>query len=305
MKIPYIAGEYVNVYSPAGDVFHGPDSENYRTGEFYTEWVPNDFCVIRADGKWHLIGITHPKPEWFTYPESFNEPGRNIHEAEWQLFHAASTGDTLKKSLVPGGFEQAAQVLPASIRPNERPEIWAPHCHVKDGKIYMLYAPDPIRLAVSDDLESWRRLGNAFVCGDGFARDPNVLERDGVCTVVYIQGSTLYTRESRDLITYSEPKVLRDFPTGIDPESPVLKYIDGWYYLFYCIFDNSDRINGAYDYRTFVHAARTLEGLAEAPVIARLNAHAPEVFQDEDGDWYIASVEWPARGVNIARLMWK
>lgn len=58
-------------------------------------------------------------------------------------------------------------------------------------------------------------------------------------------------------------------------EFPILRKIDGWYYLFFCIYDD-DRINGVYDYRTFVYASRTLEELNHAPCIAQLNAHAPD-----------------------------
>ena len=36
-----------------------------------------------------------------------------------------------------------------------------------------------------------------------------------------------------------------------------------------------------------------------------IDAHAPEIFQDEAGDWFISSVEWPHRGVSIARLVWE
>jgi beta-fructofuranosidase len=42
-----------------------------------------------------------------------------------------------------------------------------------------------------------------------------------------------------------------------------------------------------------------------APCVAELKAHAPEVFRDEDGDWFISSVEWPHRGVSLAPLAWK
>jgi hypothetical protein len=36
-----------------------------------------------------------------------------------------------------------------------------------------------------------------------------------------------------------------------------------------------------------------------------VDAHAPEVFQDENGDWFISSAEWPHRGVSIAPLTWR
>jgi hypothetical protein len=39
--------------------------------------------------------------------------------------------------------------------------------------------------------------------------------------------------------------------------------------------------------------------------VTRINAYAPEICQDEKGDWYISSVEWPHRDVSIARLVWE
>lgn len=260
---------------------------------------------IDYGSKWHLIGITHPCPEWFREPESIPPASAWVHEAEWQLFHAVSTGETLVDSLKPGNFRQEPQVLPASDRPGERPEIWAPICWKVNDEYVLLYAPDPLRYAVSKDLYQWKLCGTAFVCNEDHARDPNIMEKDGVYTVVYIQKNTLYIRESRDLRTYSEPRAIFECPKGVSPESPILKYIDGCYYLIYCIYNHKDRVNGPYDYRTYVHAAKTLEELYDSPKVATLRAHAPELFQDEQGDWYIASAEWPYRGISIAPIGWK
>ncbi len=46
-------------------------------------------------------------------------------------------------------------------------------------------------------------------------------------------------------------------------------------------------------------------GTDDEKQITTLNAHAPEIFQDEKGDWYISSVEWPNRGVSVDRLFWE
>lgn len=305
MKIPYLSGEYVHVYKPGPDVYHGPDSPSFCAGKCYEEWVPNDFTVVHDGHHWHLIGITHPCPPWFKDFESDQLGAGNIHESEWQLFHAVSQGDTLKESLIPGGFAQKTQILPATERPEEIPEIWAPICWKREGLYHLLYSPTPMRLAVSEDLYSWNLCGEAFVCDRPFARDPNIMEEDGRYTVVYIQENTLYIRRSDDLRTYGEAEELFVGPEGVALESPILKKIDGWYYLFYCVYSDADRVNGSYDYRTYVHVARTLEEMANAPCIAQINAHAPELFQDEQGDWYLASVEWPNRGVSIAPLGWK
>jgi tryptophan-rich sensory protein len=61
-------------------------------------------------------------------------------------------------------------------------------------------------------------------------------------------------------------------------------------------------LNGAYDYRTFVFRSANPMDFHNVPCVAQLQAHAPEVFRDEDGDWFIASVEWPKRGLSIAPL---
>ena len=45
--VPKIAGEYVNVYRPAGDVFPGLDTEGLIAGRFYDEWVVNDHCFVQ------------------------------------------------------------------------------------------------------------------------------------------------------------------------------------------------------------------------------------------------------------------
>jgi outer membrane receptor protein involved in Fe transport len=51
----------------------------------YDEWIPNDFSILRDGDTWHMVGITHPKPQGFV--DAFNyEDG--VHEAEFQLFHA-------------------------------------------------------------------------------------------------------------------------------------------------------------------------------------------------------------------------
>ena len=306
MKIPYIQGEYVHVYAPQPDVYRGADTTFFQNGTRYDRWVCNDFTVISSGHDWHLIGITHPAPPWFTDLQSdLDNRQYDIHEAEWQLFHAVSRYPTLKESLIPDGFRQAEQILPSPDRPDERPEIWAPICW-RHGKEYcLIYAPNPMRLATSEDLYCWKTQGAVFFSEDDYARDPNILAHDGGYTLVYIMGDSLYVRESEDLRHFSEPKLLIRREDGACMESPILKYIDGWYYLMYCIYNPNDRLNGSYDYRTYVHAAKTLQELSfEAPV-TQLKAHAPEIFQDECGDWYIASAEWPNRGISIARLGWR
>lgn len=300
-KKPVLSGPYIPVYRPEPAVYPGPSSPSFRAGQRYDDWVPNDFTVIHDGRHWHLIGITHPRPAGFTdttYVEN------DVHEAEWQLFHAVSRDERLKDSLRERGFRQEPLLLSALQRPHERPEIWAPICRKVQDEYLLLYSPDPMRLAASRDLYAWTCLGEAFRVGCDFARDPNILEKDGLYHVIYLKNQSICLRTSRDLRNYGPETVIFTGPPNVALESPILAFVDGWYYLFYCIYNSADRVNGAYDFRTFVHAAQTLPALQGTQPIARLQAHAPELFQDEDGDWYLASVEWPTRGVSIAPLRW-
>lgn len=82
------------------------------------------------------------------------------------------------------------------------------------------------------------------------------------------------------------------------------------FYLFVCswdgIWDQKD-IVGAYQQKTHVlQSDDPLNfGTDDEKQVALLNAHAPEIFQDEAGHWYISSVEWPNRGVSVDRLSWE
>ncbi len=45
--IPEIDGEYVHIYKPKGDVYNGVDTESFKKGAYYEEWIPNDFSVLK------------------------------------------------------------------------------------------------------------------------------------------------------------------------------------------------------------------------------------------------------------------
>ena len=301
MKIPCKGAKYIHVYDPQPDVFDGPDTNRFRAGERYDKWVPNDFSIIYDGVCWHLFGITHPCP-----PEFIDSDSRfdDVHEGEWQLFHAISTGSTLKESLKPGGFRQVDQVLTAAKRPDERKDIWAPIIWKRNDTYTMIYSPNPFRRAVSDNLLHWTPKGTLFHTDDQSARDPNIMEKDGIYHLVYLKGNDLYARESRDLCCFGDERLIFTGRAHVSLESPILKYIDGCYYLLYCVYDGRDQVNGYYDNRTYVHAAPTLDALNGSPCVATFDAHAPELFQDEDGDWYLASAEWPHRGISIMPIHW-
>lgn len=63
--------------------------------------------------------------------------------------------------------------------------------------------------------------------------------------------------------------------------------------------------HNAYDNRTFVYVSDTPADFHERPPVSQLQAHAPEVIQDEIGNWFISSADYPERGVSLARLEWR
>jgi beta-fructofuranosidase len=289
---PRIAGPYVNIYRPGGDIFPGPDSEHFRAGQWYGDWVPNDHTfALGPDSRWHVFGITHPAPPSEAY----------VHEAEWLAFHAIAPPGPLADSLRDGAWDDQPKVLPPGDRPGELPEFYAPFIAERAGVYHVFYGPRDMRLATSPDLYHWTPQGAVF-SDDPSTRDPCVLEHDGVYHIVYVAGNALYVRISQDLVHWSDEavEIFRMTRPG-DPESPVLVFRDGWFYLFWCIYDGT---NGLYENRTFVMRSESLTGFHEAPVIAELQSHAPELIVAEDGQWYISSVEWPHRGVSLAPLAW-
>jgi beta-fructofuranosidase len=182
----------------------------------------------------------------------------------------------------------------------------------------MVYGHSPIRLAVSPDLSEWEPKGNLFSesSGDrdtdllfGDARDPNLLYHDGKYYIVYCSTKSVNLRESGDFIHWSDPVTIFTSET-FDPESPSLLFFNNTFYLFVCSWDgvwDQKEIVGAYQHKTYVlHSDDPLDfGHEDEKQVTILNSHAPEIFQDEDGDWYISSVEWPNRGVSIDRLTWE
>ncbi|MCP4612203.1 MAG: family 43 glycosylhydrolase [Planctomycetes bacterium] len=300
--IPRQANKYVWIYKPAGDYFFGPDTKHLKEGKWYDDWVSNDHTFVKdANGKWHIIGITHPLVE--TNPLS-----EGIHEGEFASFHAVSSGTNFKETLKEQHYADLPKILPPRERPGEPLANHAPYIVKKDGLYQMIYGPNPIRLAVSSDLSKWDLKGNLFTETDG-ARDPSLLLHNGTYYVVYCSVKSVRLRKSRDLIHWSEPETI--FTSNkFDPESPSLIYFNKSFYLFVCSWDgiwDRKNIQGAYQHKTYVLHSNTPYnfGVDDEKQITTLQSHAPEIFQDKNGQWYISSVEWPYRGVSVDLLEWK
>jgi hypothetical protein len=299
--IPRQANEFVHVYQPAGDHFFGPDTTSLKEGEWYDEWVPNDHAFAKTnDGRWHIIGITHPLV--------MTDPLKDgIHEGEYASFHAVSSAKDFASSLKKHDYKDLPKILPPKDRPGEPLANHAPFIVKIDGLYHMVYGPSPIRLAVSNDLSIWELKGELFA-QEGGARDPSVLLHDGTYYISYCSERSVVVRTSEDLLNWGDPKTVFT-ADSFDPESPSVVFYGGTFYLFVCSWDgiwDQKGIQGAYQHKTYVYQSDNLLdfGVGGKKQITTLRSHAPEILQGEDGQWYLSSVEWPNRGVSIDKLYW-
>jgi len=296
VKAPRLAGKYVRVYQPAGDVFSGPDEGELKAGRYYPEWVPNDHCFIKGDdGCWHVFGITHPRTRL-----------DRVHEGENQSFHAIAPRGELREVLRENAWADLPKVLPPAERPGETRAHHAPFIVKRDGLYHMLYGPAPLRRATTPDLRRWTPRGE--LAGAPAGRDPSVLVWNDVYHLLVCGRREVRMAVSRDLVHWEDDRPILRMKAGVDPESPCLIRHDNTFYLFVCGWDGAwDQrdLSGAYQHATYVYASDDLARFTSRCELPAIRAHAPEVFRGEDGGWYVSSAEWPCRGVSIAPLVWE
>lgn len=291
--LPVISGDYVNIYVPKGDAFPGPDTDELEAGRWYQEWVPNDHCFIKGPkGYWHAFGITHPLT-------SFEQ----VHDGEFQSFHARSSEKSFKRSQNENSWEDLPKVLITSQRPGEPIANHAPYIIEKDDVFYMFYGPTPIRYATSTNLYEWTPQGVLHNAPIG--RDPSVFKWKDKYYMLTCGEGQVSLSSSTDMLHWDEHIVVLKMEEGVDPESPSIIQYNGQFYLFVCgwngVWDKRELV-GAYQHVTYVYQADTPFSFKKE--VTQIEAHAPEIFQDENGNWYISSAEWPFRGVSVAPLDW-
>ncbi len=213
------------------------DTRALAGGPFYV----NDHTLVQGpDGTWHLFGI-------------FNrEPMHDDQEVEFVHAIAAERDPARWRE---GAFEPAPAphriALRAARELGER-HLWAPHVVRDDGRWVMVYqsgGPDEdhaaIRLAESDDLYQWTRVGGVPLFDDlCVARDPMLVKREGAWALYYTRcdsatgrHSGVAYRLSHDLVHWSEARMAlaldRAPPAGNSPftESPFVFERGGWYWL--------------------------------------------------------------------------
>ncbi|MEP7257352.1 MAG: carbohydrate-binding protein [Flavitalea sp.] len=288
--VPLLQSSYKQIYQPKSDIFSGPGDSIAKAGQRYSNWIPNDHTFIKShtDGAWHIFGITRP-----------DIPGP-IHNYEYQSLHAKSSTNKFASSFSNASWSDLPKVLPPSSRPGETNYLWAPHVIFHDHLYYMFYGPGSIYYATSENLNDWKSRGTAFIDSLG-TRDPNVQLFDGVYYLYYCKGRGVSLRTSADLQHWSEPTELIQLNMGGSMESPFVIFHEGYYYLFWTIFDGT---NSSFDWRTTIVRSKTPDGFGSGETLGILLSHAPEIITTEDQHFFISSVEWPVRGISAASLGW-
>jgi beta-fructofuranosidase len=249
----------------------------------------NDHCVVRApDRRWHVFGITKPTPE----VDPQNE--------RW-FCHGSGA------SLTEGGWQEHGRVCDFGRR------AWAPAVAFDGERHVMLYGPDRLRAAVSDDprLEHWHEAPCSLVGAplEGVLRDGMILRLDDDSWLLYATGKrghegAVAVCVSENLLdwrfvrfalrtTAAAPKQ----PPWAATESPFV-FRRGDAYWLSITYTSSGA--GPADYHdTLLFRSRDpfdfgcYDGDASR-VAARLALHAPEYLVDpETGRWYVTSAGWP------------
>jgi arabinan endo-1,5-alpha-L-arabinosidase len=276
---------------------HGPD------------WHINDHCFIQSDeGVWHMYGIMYPDPgsDDSSYVNYFGHASAN------QMMQVSWTEESppFYESLSPGDV------------------LWAPHIVYNEGVYYMFYCGGgelnsyKICLRTSADLVTWS--DKQILFQDGYqARDPMVLYIQEIgkwvmyyCATEYSEGGNhiVACRTSSDLYNWSERQVVyRDLHTGTDygpTESPFVVRRSDYYYLFIGPrpYDYPTETVPNWEHPgycgTDVFRSANWNGWTNADFVGWIDAHAPEIVRDDDGQWYASHCGVLQGGLFIRRMYW-
>jgi beta-fructofuranosidase len=248
----------------------------------------NDHCVIRAeDGRWHVFGITKLTPDL--------DP-----QGERWFCHGSG------RSLSDGRFQERGRVCDFGRR------AWAPSVAFDGERWVILYGPDILRAAISDDpnLDHWQEVA-CSVSGapvGAVMRDGMILRLDDDSWLLYSTGKrgregAISVCVSQDLLNWrfvrfalrTSPDAPKQPPWGATESPFVFKRGDD-YWLSMTYTTSMDGPSGYHETLLFKSKNPfdfgTYTG-AEADIAARLEAHAPEYIVDPDtGQWYITSCGW-------------
>jgi hypothetical protein len=275
---------------PMSHVF---DTTPFGGGPYYV----NDHAFVQGPlGEWHLFGIFHREPIG--------------EDSEVEFVHAISDEPDPAR-WGEGAFIPAPAPYTMALRADRaigETHLWAPHVVHAAGRWWMIYQGGgaegdraSIRLAESDDLYRWTRVGQAPLFEDFcVARDPMLSQRDGVWTLYYTRCDSLGNRlsgvayrQSDDLVHWTEPRMALTLsatppmPNSGFTESPFVFERNGYHYLSVSSYPI------AWD-ATMLYRSPAPFAFASVP-FARLRAHAGEWLTSRDGKQMLLSHAGPGQ----------
>jgi arabinan endo-1,5-alpha-L-arabinosidase len=256
----------------------------------------NDHCVVRAaDRRWHVFGITSPD-------------GAVNPQAERWFCHG--TGP----SLAAGEFRERGRVCDFGRR------AWAPTMAFDGEQWVMLYGPDILRAAISDDprLDHWQEVPCSVTGAPvgSVMRDGMILKLDDDTWLLYSTGKrghegAISVCVSENLLDWrfvrfalrTTPDAPKQPPWGAT-ESPFVFRRGDDYWLSITYTASTEGPAGYHETLLFKSQNPfdfgTYSG-DEREVAARLEAHAPEYLVDpKTGRWYVTSAGWPGEAFGTA-----
>lgn len=283
-----------------GPMKHVFDTSALAGGPYYV----NDHTLVQGpDGAWHLFGIFHAEPMGDDTEVDFIHavsPQRDPAKWETGAFVAA---------------EEPYRIALHAERSTGETHIWAPHVVPYEGRWVMVYqgggADDyhaSIRLAESDDLYRWARVGDVPLFEDFCeARDPMLARREGAwalyysrCDSITRKRSGVAYRLSGDLVHWSEARMAITMehapPTSNTAyaESPFVFERGGFFWLSVSAYPV------AWD-ATLVYRSTVPSVFPDAP-FTRLRAHAAEWIIGERGKVWLTHAGPGQRGVWISAI---
>lgn len=267
-------------------------------GPFYV----NDHTIARGpDGRWHLTGIFH------------HELADPLNEIEFIHARAPAGDPSAWRGQDFTVTRGTADVTLSVDRSLGETHLWAPHI-AHTGKDYAMafHSGGPeedsqIKIARSDDLETWRRSPLKPIFTDiSTARDPMLFRAGDLWVMYYTRCDGAQTRlngvayrTSTDLENWSEPAMAMTLPK-VPPlpnsgytESPFVFERGGWYYLSVTSYPVE------YD-ASFLYRSRSPFSFGDVSV-ARFKSHAPEWVEGGEnpgyGPLFITHAGWGQGGV--------
>lgn len=267
-----------------GAMVHLFDTTSLAGGPYYV----NDHTLVQGpDGTWHMFGIFHAEPMG---PDD-----------EVELIHAIAS-ERNPARWTTGSFEAAPEPYRIALRANRslgETHAWAPHVVPWEGRYMMVYQGGgdddyhaSIRLAESDDLYRWTRVGHVPLFEDFcVARDPMLVRRGGAWALYYSRCDSITRklsgvayRLSPDLVHWSEPRMALTndqapaTSNAAYAESPFVFERNGMFWMSVTAYPI------AWD-ATLLYRSPVPSAFPNAPY-TRLRAHAAEwVFGERGGVW--------------------